>query len=151
MADEERVPDGKGVDRTGGAVIDPTENVIALVKAGEASATALRGADQRFLDAQLAAYEKLQNFARDAESKKPLRWSSRRRPATLNAPRRSTAARRSREWLSPGARQWSSATTPCRPTSIHEPFPRMLGHRGHAIFGGGKRQRDDIVQSSVAC
>jgi hypothetical protein len=70
VADEEPQPrPGVGVDSRGGAVIDPTENVIALVKAGEVTATMLRAADQRFLDAQLAAYEKLQNFAREAEAK----------------------------------------------------------------------------------
>jgi hypothetical protein len=60
---------GVAVDAAGGAVIDPTENVIALVKAGEITAAALRQADQRFLDAQLTAFEKLQNFAREAESR----------------------------------------------------------------------------------
>jgi len=71
MADESEstVRPGIGVDSRGGAVIDPTENVIALVKAGEVTAAALRAADQRFLDAQLTATEKLQNFAREAESK----------------------------------------------------------------------------------
>ena len=60
---------GIAIDSRGGAVIDPTENVIALVKAGQATADMLRTSDQRFLDAQLTAYEKLQNVSRDAESK----------------------------------------------------------------------------------
>ncbi len=69
MSDRPVGQPGIGIDSHGGAVIDPTENVIALVKAGEATAAMLRAADQRFLDAQLAASEKLQTFAREAEAK----------------------------------------------------------------------------------
>jgi hypothetical protein len=71
MADDETstVRPGIGVDSRGGAVIDPTENVIALVKAGEATAAMLRAADQRFLDAQLKAMDTFQVFARDAETR----------------------------------------------------------------------------------
>lgn len=69
MSDLPPVRPGVGVDSRGGAVIDPTENVIALVKAGEVTNAALRAADQRFLDAQLSFAEKFQNFARDAESR----------------------------------------------------------------------------------
>lgn len=60
---------GIGVDSKGGQVIDPTKNVEDLVKAGQAAAADMRIADQRFLDAQLSSYEKLQNFAREAEAK----------------------------------------------------------------------------------
>ena len=69
MSDRPVGQPGIGIDSHGGAVIDPTENVIALVKAGEATAAMLRAADQRFLDAQLTASEKLQTFARETEAK----------------------------------------------------------------------------------
>lgn len=64
----ERRP-GVAVDASGGAVIDPTENVKNLVIAGEKSQEAIRSADNRFLDAQLIASEKLQNAVRAAEEK----------------------------------------------------------------------------------
>lgn len=57
---------GLGVDAWGGRVVDPTKNVESLVAAGEKTASLLRFADNRFLDAQLVAQEKLQNFAREA-------------------------------------------------------------------------------------
>jgi hypothetical protein len=60
---------GIGVDSHGGAVIDPTKNVEDLVRALEAKTAQLRDADNRFNDAQLAATEKFQDFARGAESK----------------------------------------------------------------------------------
>ena len=59
---------GIGVDSHGGAVIDPTKNVEDLVRALEAKTAQLRDADNRFNDAQLAATEKFQDFARGAES-----------------------------------------------------------------------------------
>src|SRR6202035_4061339 len=62
-------PTGVGVDSSGGAVIDPTKNVEDLVRANSEAAKDMRTADQRFLDAQLLAQEKLQTFARDAEAR----------------------------------------------------------------------------------
>ena len=66
--EQERRP-GIGIDASGAAVIDPTKNVEDLVRAGEVTHTALRAADNRFIDAQLTASEKLQNFAREAETR----------------------------------------------------------------------------------
>lgn len=60
---------GIGVDARGMPVIDPTENVISLVKAGEVTGEKLRAGDQRYLDAQLAAMATLQTFAREADSR----------------------------------------------------------------------------------
>ena len=57
------------MDAEGRPVIDPTKNVADLVKAGEARHDELRGADHRFLDAQLESLEKEQNLARAANSK----------------------------------------------------------------------------------
>lgn len=59
---------GIGVDSAGGQVIDPTKNVEDLVKARDAAFAELRASDQRFLDAQLAAMDKLQSFARDSDT-----------------------------------------------------------------------------------
>lgn len=72
MADEAVIQEhrpGVAIDSRGSPVIDPTKNVEDLVRALEVSATKIREADQRFLDAQLIAFEKLQDFARAAESK----------------------------------------------------------------------------------
>jgi hypothetical protein len=60
---------GIGVDAHGGSVIDPTKNVEDLVEAGKLEAEKLRAADMRFLDAQLLASEKFQNFARESENR----------------------------------------------------------------------------------
>lgn len=60
---------GIGIDAFGSTAIDPTKNVEDLVRANAESARDMRAADNRFLDAQLAASEKLQNFARDAEAR----------------------------------------------------------------------------------
>ena len=60
---------GMAVDSSGGPVIDPTENVLALVDVEKQHQHELRDADNRFLDANLIAQEKLQNFAREAEAK----------------------------------------------------------------------------------
>jgi hypothetical protein len=60
---------GVAIDSRGGSVVDPTENVKNLVIAGEKSQEAIREADNRFLDAQLLASEKLQKYAREAEAK----------------------------------------------------------------------------------
>jgi hypothetical protein len=60
---------GLGVDVYGNPVIDPTKNVEDLVEANKAADREIRAADNRFLDAQLSAAEKLQNFARDAETR----------------------------------------------------------------------------------
>jgi hypothetical protein len=60
---------GIGVDASGGPVVDPTENVLALVDVEKEHQHELRVADNRFLDANLIAQEKLQNFAREAESR----------------------------------------------------------------------------------
>jgi len=46
--------DGLGVDRTGGPVIDPTANVIALNDAATKRQDDLRAAHQRYVDAQIA-------------------------------------------------------------------------------------------------
>ena len=61
-------PPGAGVDSSGGPVVDPTKNVEDLVKARDAAFAELRASDQRFLDAQLNAMEKLQTFARETDS-----------------------------------------------------------------------------------
>lgn len=60
---------GIGVDRFGGQVVDPTKNVEDLVESKSKSDRQLREADQRFLDANLEATNKLQDFAREAEAK----------------------------------------------------------------------------------
>ena len=60
---------GIGIDRLGGPVVDPTKNVADLVDAKGKSDEALRKAEQRFLDAQIAATNKVQDIAREAESK----------------------------------------------------------------------------------
>ena len=60
---------GIGVDAGGGPVIDPTENVLALVDVEKQHQADLRTADNRFLDANLLAQEKMQNFAREAEAR----------------------------------------------------------------------------------
>lgn len=57
---------GIGVDKFGGQVVDPTKNVEDLVEAKSRSDQALRESDRRFLDAQIIAIEKLQNYAREA-------------------------------------------------------------------------------------
>jgi hypothetical protein len=46
------VPSGLGVDASGGAVVDPTANVIALVEARADAAASLREADLKFADSQ---------------------------------------------------------------------------------------------------
>jgi hypothetical protein len=66
MADPKQPP-GVAVDSRGGQVVDPTKNVEDLVKARDAAMAELRAADQRFLDAQLASMDKLQNFSREAD------------------------------------------------------------------------------------
>jgi hypothetical protein len=60
---EPKQPLGVAVDSRG----DPTKNVEDLVKARDAAMAELRAADQRFLDAQLASMDKLQNFSREAD------------------------------------------------------------------------------------
>jgi DNA anti-recombination protein RmuC len=57
------------VDAWGGKVIDPTENVAALVKALELALAEFRAGDIKYVDTQLNAAEKLQNYARNAEAK----------------------------------------------------------------------------------
>jgi hypothetical protein len=80
----ETTPDGKDVDRTGGAVIDPTKNVLDLVEAEakkrdefrivdaqliDAKIETLR-AEQRVLKAMTDGHQNLQNWMRDSESKR---------------------------------------------------------------------------------
>ena len=60
---------GIGVDRFGGQVVDPTKNVADLVEAKSKSDEALRKSEQRFLDAQLAATNKLHDISMEAEAK----------------------------------------------------------------------------------
>jgi hypothetical protein len=60
---------GIGVDRFGGQVVDPTKNVADLVEAKAKSDAALREAEKRFLDAQLASMNKFNDFARDSDAK----------------------------------------------------------------------------------
>lgn len=80
----ETTPDGKGVDRTGGAAVDPTKNVLDLVEAEakkrdefrvvdaqliDAKIETLR-AEQRVLKAMTDGHQNLQNWMRDSESKR---------------------------------------------------------------------------------
>lgn len=60
---------GVGVDARGGGVIDPTKNVEDLVKALEISLSEFRKSDIKYVDTQLDAAEKLQNYARGAETR----------------------------------------------------------------------------------
>lgn len=54
MASKRRPPTGKGVDATGGPVIDPTKNVLDLVQAGKQRQDDLREADRTLYLAELA-------------------------------------------------------------------------------------------------
>src|ERR1700686_5051422 len=65
---KERQP-GIAVDSQGGKVIDPTKNVEDLVKALEIALSEFRKSDIKYVDTQLVAAEKLQNYARDAEER----------------------------------------------------------------------------------
>lgn len=60
---------GIGVDAAGGGVIDPTKNVEDLVRALEIALAEFRKSDIKYVDTQLVAAEKLQNYARDAEAR----------------------------------------------------------------------------------
>src|ERR1035437_3153349 len=60
---------GIEIDPPGDQVMDPTKNVEDLVKARDVALAELRHADARFLDAQLAAMDKLHNFSREANLK----------------------------------------------------------------------------------
>jgi hypothetical protein len=96
MADEN--PQGQhgiGVDAYGRSVIDPTENVVALVKAGEITAEKLREADKRFLDAQLRAQQTLQDYARESEIR--LQNFAREAEAKLQTAMREAEARYARD------------------------------------------------------
>jgi hypothetical protein len=53
----------------GGGVIDPTKNVEDLVRALEIALAEFRKSDIKYVDTQLVAAEKLQNYARDAETR----------------------------------------------------------------------------------
>jgi hypothetical protein len=85
MSDEHRIPDGKGVDRSGGAVVvDPTKNVLDLVNAESKKRDEFRvvdaelieakikhlQAEQRVLQATTDGQANLQNWMRDSESKR---------------------------------------------------------------------------------
>ena len=58
-----------GVDAIGGGPIDPTRNVMDLVEALKQALAEFRISDTKYVDTQLVAAEKLQNYARDAEAK----------------------------------------------------------------------------------
>ena len=60
---------GIGVDAHGGGVIDPTKNVEDLVRALEIALAEFRKSDIKYVDTQLVAAEKLQNYARTAEAR----------------------------------------------------------------------------------
>jgi hypothetical protein len=60
---------GMGVDATGGPVIDPTENVVALVKAEAKAAAMLRKADTKYNDAMFRHLKEIGALrARNAET-----------------------------------------------------------------------------------
>jgi hypothetical protein len=50
---KEKEPSGVGVDSSGGPVIDPTANVIALVQANKESADAVNAMRDRYMDAEI--------------------------------------------------------------------------------------------------
>jgi hypothetical protein len=60
---------GIGVDSHGARVIDPTKNVEDLVKALEGALAQFRTSDIKYVDTQLMAAEKLQDYARGAETR----------------------------------------------------------------------------------
>lgn len=60
---------GHTVDVDGQEAFDPTQNVINLVKALEVALAEFRTGDIKYVDTQLNAAEKLQNYARGAESR----------------------------------------------------------------------------------
>jgi DNA anti-recombination protein RmuC len=60
---------GVAVDAQGGAVIDPTKNVESLVEALRSALAEFRTSDIKYVDTQLEAAEKLQSYARSAESR----------------------------------------------------------------------------------
>jgi glutamine synthetase type III len=49
--------------------VDPTKNVIDLVEALKVALAEFRTSDIKYVDTQLVAAEKLQDYAREAESK----------------------------------------------------------------------------------
>jgi hypothetical protein len=86
---------GIAVDALGGGVIDPTKNVEDLVRALEIALAEFRKSDIKYVDTQLVAAEKLQNYARDA--------NSRLRELEVNAERRLRDALRSADAQLAGA------------------------------------------------
>src|ERR1019366_6289984 len=54
---------------TGGKLVDPTQNVMDLVDALKETLAQFRTADTKYVDTQLTGAEKLQNYARTAESR----------------------------------------------------------------------------------
>jgi hypothetical protein len=61
---------GIGVDARGGQVIDPTKNVLDLVQALKEMLAELRVADNKRQDELRAAEAKIQNYAREAETRR---------------------------------------------------------------------------------
>ncbi len=61
---------GLGVDSTGGPVIDPTENVLALVDVEKQHQQELRQSDAKYVDAMRTADAKYQDGMRNAEQAK---------------------------------------------------------------------------------
>lgn len=68
--DESGQQPGVGIDAHGGGVIDPTKNVLDLVRAESKYQDAMRDAQASFQNAMRDSQEKLQNWMRDAESKR---------------------------------------------------------------------------------
>lgn len=61
---------GLGVDASGGPVIDPTENVLALVDVEKNHARELREADNNYHEAMREWHEKFQSALREAETRR---------------------------------------------------------------------------------
>jgi hypothetical protein len=60
---------GHGIDPTGGQVVDPTKNVLDLVRAESLRQDGLRDAERRINDLSINSLSTLTSFAREAESK----------------------------------------------------------------------------------
>ncbi len=69
VSDQPTQRPGIGVDARGGAVIDPTYNVEALVRALKEELRELRVTDREYVKDRFSTVEKFMDFARDAEAR----------------------------------------------------------------------------------